>query len=437
MDITGNAFVVGGGGGIGKACALAFAKEGATVVVIADLDAKKAVEAAAECQALAPSAEFRAIGVQIDITQEDSVKTATDQVVQTFGRIDYCVNCAGIGVQQGVDIATLPLAEFRRFLDVNTVGIFLVTREVSTAMRAQEPRLVSSESPRRGTTRGAIVNLASVLSVVAAPGIIPYTASKHAVLGLTKNAALDNVSHGIRVNCVCPSWVDTPMVQQAEEGVQGLTEFIKSVVPMGRIAIPEEIADAIIFLASPRSSYHPIAGLSRVVRHITGHDSEGRSVFLSTDIGDHHRTLGEKQAISNIIYSTNQTPVELNGDHDIEFARNTEPGIHVKDGSVARLIDFAPGVESPLHRAVSLDYGVVIEGVFKMVLDSGEERIMRPGDISVQRATAHKWINITGNGSLPGRMLFVLLDCNDVYANGKKMEGYLGTLAKDYEGRGG
>lgn len=69
---------------------------------------------------------------------------------------------------------------------------------------------------------------------------------------------------------------------------------------------------------------HPIAGLSRVVRHITGHDSEGRSVFLSTDIGDHHRTLGEKQAISNIIYSTNQTPVELNGDHDIEFARNTE-----------------------------------------------------------------------------------------------------------------
>lgn len=69
---------------------------------------------------------------------------------------------------------------------------------------------------------------------------------------------------------------------------------------------------------------HPIAGLSRVVRHITGHDSEGRSVFLSTDTGDHHRTLGEKQAISNIIYSTNQTPVELNGDHDIEFARNTE-----------------------------------------------------------------------------------------------------------------
>ena len=88
-----------------------------------------------------------------------------------------------------------------------------------------------------------------------------------------------------------------------------------------------------------------------------------------------------------------------------------------------------------MHRAVSLDYGVVIKGLFKLVLDSGEERIMRPGDISVQRATAHQWINITGNGQLPGRMLFVLLDVNEVYAGGKKLEEYLGTLEKDYVGR--
>jgi quercetin dioxygenase-like cupin family protein len=98
------------------------------------------------------------------------------------------------------------------------------------------------------------------------------------------------------------------------------------------------------------------------------------------------------------------------------------------------MIDFAPGVESPMHRAVSLDYGVVIEGIFKLVLDSGEERIMRRGDITVQRATAHKWINISGNGLLPGRMLFVLLDVNDVYAGGKKLNVYLGALAKEYAG---
>ena len=107
----------------------------------------------------------------------------------------------------------------------------------------------------------------------------------------------------------------------------------------------------------------------------------------------------------------------------------------VNNGSVARLIDFGPGAESPLHRSVSLDYAIVIEGVFKLLLDSGEERILRPGDTTVQRATAHQWVNVTGNGLLPGRLLFVLLDVNDVYVGGKKMEGYLGTITKDYIGR--
>jgi NAD(P)-dependent dehydrogenase (short-subunit alcohol dehydrogenase family) len=93
-----------------------------------------------------------------------------------------------IGVQQGVDIADLPLADFKRFLDVNATGMFLVTREVSVAMRSQEPRAVSAESKERGTTRGAIVNLGSASSLVAAPGVLPYTASKHAAIGLSKNA---------------------------------------------------------------------------------------------------------------------------------------------------------------------------------------------------------------------------------------------------------
>ena len=90
-----------------------------------------------------------------------------------------------------------------------------------------------------------------------------------------------------------------------------------------------------------------------------------------------------------------------------------------------------------MHRALSLDYGIVVEGLFKMVLDSGESRLMRPGDMCVQRGTAHQWINITGDGLLPGRMLFVLLDVNPIVVNGKTLEGYLGTLEKDYVGRGG
>jgi NAD(P)-dependent dehydrogenase (short-subunit alcohol dehydrogenase family) len=145
-------------------------------------------------------------------------------------------------------------------------------------MRMQELRPLSNAS--RGSIRGAIVNLGSATSLVASPGVLPYTASKHAALGLTKNSgkshsnfnqntqrcimhkltsliisALDNASYGIRVNCVCPSWTDTPMVRRAIEGVEGLAEFINKAVPLGRIAVPEEVADVVVFLCSPRSSY--------------------------------------------------------------------------------------------------------------------------------------------------------------------------------------
>ncbi|KAI0120164.1 hypothetical protein GGR51DRAFT_568014 [Nemania sp. FL0031] len=179
---------------------------------------------------------------------------------------------------------------------------------------------------------------------------------------------------------------------------------------------------------------YPVQGLPRVVRHITGHNAEGKSVFLSTDIGDHHRELVNKSAIANIVYSTNRHPVELGGDVDVKYARENEPGITVKNGSVCRMIDFAPGGVSPMHRVNSLDYAVVIEGVFKMILDSGEERIMQRGDIAVQRSTAHRWINVTGNGLLPGRILFILLDVNDLEVGGNKVQGHLGVLGKDYAG---
>ncbi|KFA67228.1 hypothetical protein S40285_06292 [Stachybotrys chlorohalonatus IBT 40285] len=180
----------------------------------------------------------------------------------------------------------------------------------------------------------------------------------------------------------------------------------------------------------------PAPGLRQINRHITGHNDDGKSVFLSTDNGDHHRIMGEKQAVANILYSTQETPVQLNGNVDIEKASKEEPPLHYHNGSIVRMIDFAPSVESPMHRAVSIDYGIVVEGTFKLVLDSGEERIMRQGDVSVQRATAHKWINITDNGTAPGRMMWILLDCHDVVVNGQKMEGYLGDLEKEYVGRG-
>ena len=130
----------------------------------------------------------------------------------------------------------------------------------------------------------------------------------------------------------------------------------------------------------------------------------------------------------------------------------TQPAIHVPNGSVARLIDFAPGVESPIHRALSIDYGVVIEGKFELSLDSGEKRIMLPGDTStaslpfvlnitnkriwvgVNRGCMHKWKNL--DEEKPGRMLFILLDVKPVQVNGESITEYLGILEKDYANTG-
>ncbi|KAI1116260.1 NAD(P)-binding protein [Nemania sp. NC0429] len=436
MDINGNALIVGGGGGIGKACALAFAKHGAQAIIVADINPDVAEAVVHESKALAAFPGFRAAAHTVDITSSSSVDDLIAYASQFLGRIDYCVNAAGLGAQSTNEIANADYDEFVRLLETNVTGTFLVTKNVSALMKTQEPRLNDSGSPARGTTRGSIVIIGSASSFTSGPGLVQYTTSKFAVLGLAKNSALDNAPYGIRVNCICPSWVDTPMVRHAMENLEGLADKVRSAVPLGRIATPEEVADAVIFMSSPMSSYgFPAPGLRRTVRHITGHDEAGKAVFLSTDCGDHHLIMGEQQALANILYSTHQTPVEINGDVDIKHAKENPPPLHYNNGTVMRMIDFAPNEISPMHRALTIDYGVVLDGVFELILESGERKILQQGDVCIQRATGHQWKNLSGGGTLPGRMLWFLVGVNDVYANGKKLEEYMGPLGVYYEGK--
>ncbi|KAF4125698.1 NAD(P)-dependent dehydrogenase, short-chain alcohol dehydrogenase family [Geosmithia morbida] len=255
MNVDGNAIIVGGGSGIGRACAIGFAKDGAAGVLITDLDLNAAEAVAVECGAVATAANFRVEAFQVDITQEESVEAAIKRMLETFGRIDYCVNCAGVGVQVPRLVSEADSTEFRRFLKIHVEGTFSLVRAVSAAMTSQHLRPNGPPGSGRGETRGSIVTLGSGNSFVATPHMVQYTTAKHAILGLTKNAALDMAPHGIRINCVCPTWVETPMIQQARDGGVDIDAWVKGMVPLGRIATAEEVADTVIFLCGPKSSY--------------------------------------------------------------------------------------------------------------------------------------------------------------------------------------
>ena len=240
------ALVTGAGSGIGAATAFAIASEGGAVM-ICDIDEKAGRQTADSITSAGGKASF----FRLDVTNAESHRETVAEIRRQFGGLDVAVNCAGISVgpskQQRV-VHEVELDDWQKIMDVNLNGVFY-------GMRAQIPMMIE-----RG--QGAIVNVASVMSVVARNKLSPYVASKHAMLGLTKAAAIDCAVHRIRVNAVGPGYVDTALLAQKDAETRSL---YASLHPMNRMARPEEVAEAILWLCGEKSSfstgaYYPVDG---------------------------------------------------------------------------------------------------------------------------------------------------------------------------------
>lgn len=232
------ALITGAADGIGWATAQRLAADGLRVVLL-DLRAEAAQSRAAE---LGPDH----LGLGCDVTSEDSVEAAVTTVMERFGRIDALVNNAGIGDQTGSTIEQSVQA-FDRVLAVHLRGTFLMSRAVA--------RCMLQAKPAPGRDRGAIVNLGSIASTTGLPARNAYSAGKAGVLGMTRAMASEWARAGIRVNAVAPGYVRTAMVAELECKGAIDVQGIKRRTPMGRMAEPAEIAEAIAFLASRRASY--------------------------------------------------------------------------------------------------------------------------------------------------------------------------------------
>lgn len=230
------ALVTGGAAGIGKETALAFAAAGLQVVV-SDVSVA-AGEATVEA---IRAAGGEAIFVPCDVSKDAEVKALMDAVLATYGRLDYAFNNAGIEIEQGDRMPDGTEDEFDAIMRVNVKGVWNCLRHELPIMLAQGG--------------GAIVNTASIAGLTAAPKMGIYAASKHAVIGLTKSAAIEYARKKVRVNAVCPAVIDTEMFQRAHGGNEQRIAGIAAIHPMGRVGQASEIAAAVLYLCSDGAAF--------------------------------------------------------------------------------------------------------------------------------------------------------------------------------------
>lgn len=235
-DFSGQvALVTGAASGMGLAAARAFAEAGAAVV-LADIREDVLQAAADELS----TAGHKVLAVAGDIADERYVKALVEKTVASFGRLDAAFNNAGIQ-SPAVETADVPSEVFDRITDINMRGVWLCMKYQLIQMRAQGS--------------GAIVNNSSLGGLVGVPGRVAYHAAKHGLVGMTKSAALEYAAQGIRINCICPGIIETPMVAGMLEGeTEVMNEMMKD-VPIRRLGKAEEIADAVLWLCSPGSTF--------------------------------------------------------------------------------------------------------------------------------------------------------------------------------------